>query len=147
MRYADVDIAVADEYLGRFDEAVRRMEGVGLKVQGRLPAIGIVMGSIHAAALTNLEQLPEVSDVEHARSMPSRRRSTTSRREHHGRYFAEPASSSRAATITSSAVGRACRRTAPLGTGTGFVPTRLMGASRSSSARSAQIAATSAPIP
>ena len=52
-------------------------------------------------------------------------------------YFAEPASSSRAATTTSSAVGRACRRTAPLGTGTGFVPTRLTGASRSSSARSA----------
>ena len=68
MWYADVDVAVADEYLGRFDEAVQQMEGVGLRVRRRLPAIGMVIGSIHTGGLASLAQLPEVSDVERAGS-------------------------------------------------------------------------------
>ena len=64
MLHDDVNVSVADDYLGRFDEAVQRMEEAGLAVLQRLPAIGIVTGSIHAAGFESLRLLPEVSDVE-----------------------------------------------------------------------------------
>ena len=67
MLHDDVNVSVADDYLGRFDEAVQRMEEAGLEVLQRLPAIGIVTGSIHAAGFESLRLLPEVSDVERCR--------------------------------------------------------------------------------
>ena len=68
MLHADVNVSVADEYLGRFDEAVQRMEEAGLEVLERLPAIGIVTGSIDADGFEGLKRLPEVSDVERCRA-------------------------------------------------------------------------------
>jgi hypothetical protein len=64
----DVDVSVADDYLGRFDEAVQRMEEAGLEVLERLPAIGIVTGSIDDGGFESLKRLPEVSDVERCRA-------------------------------------------------------------------------------
>jgi hypothetical protein len=68
MVHDDVNVSLADDYLGRFDEAVQRMEEAGLEVLERLPAIGIVTGSIHADGFENLRLLPEVSDVERCRA-------------------------------------------------------------------------------
>ena len=65
----DVNVSIADDHLGRFDEVVRRMERAGLKVQQKLPAIGIVSGSIDSGKVESLEQLPEVSAVERSRSI------------------------------------------------------------------------------
>jgi hypothetical protein len=65
----DVNVSVADDHLGRFDEAVQRMEQAGLKVQQTLPAIGIVSGAIDASKIDNLEKLPEVSGVERSRTV------------------------------------------------------------------------------
>ena len=67
MLHADVNVSVADDYLGRFDEAVQRMEEAGLEVLERLPAIGIVTGSIDCDGFECLKLLPEVSDVERRR--------------------------------------------------------------------------------
>ena len=68
MLHDDVNVSVADDYLGRFDEAVQRMEEAGLAVLERLPAIGIVTGSIDADRFECLKLLPEVSDVERCRA-------------------------------------------------------------------------------
>ena len=65
----DVNVSVADEHLGQFDAAVRRMEQAGLKVQHTMPAIGVVSGSIDADRIPSLEQLPEVSSVERSREI------------------------------------------------------------------------------
>jgi len=67
MRHDDVNVCVADDYLCRFDEAVERMEEAGLEVRERLPAIGIVTGSICGDRFECLRLLPEVSDVERRR--------------------------------------------------------------------------------
>ena len=69
MPHDDVTVCVADDYLDRFDKAVRQMEGVGLKVRERLLAIGLVAGSIDAAGFERLRQLPEVCAVERSRRM------------------------------------------------------------------------------
>ena len=71
MPHDGVNVSVADEYLGRFDEAVRRMEEAGLEVQERLPVIGIVTGSIDYDGFECLKLLPEVSGVERCRARAS----------------------------------------------------------------------------
>ena len=68
MMLDDVNVSVADDYLGRFDEAVQRMEEAGLEVLERLPAIGMVTGSIDDDGFERLSQLPEVSDMERCRA-------------------------------------------------------------------------------
>jgi hypothetical protein len=60
----DVNVSVADDHLGKFDEVVKRMEQAGLKVQQRHDALGIVSGSIPSEKRADLDNVPGVASVE-----------------------------------------------------------------------------------
>jgi len=64
MSSEQVNVAIADEYLGRFSEVVRRIEQAGLKVEQQLDLVGIVTGSIDADKIADLNQVQGVAAVE-----------------------------------------------------------------------------------
>ena len=69
MAAAQVNVAIAEEYRGRFPEVVRRAKDVGLQVDHELKDIGIVIGSIEPAKLADLERVEGVAAAEPAREL------------------------------------------------------------------------------
>lgn len=67
MTTEQVNIAVADEYLGRFGEVLRRCRRAGLRVQQQLPAAGIISGAIDSLKIARLERIEGVAAVERSR--------------------------------------------------------------------------------
>lgn len=67
MHTEQVNISVADEYLGQFSEVVKRIEQVGLTVEQQLEMVGIVTGSIDSDKIADLDQVEGVAVVERSR--------------------------------------------------------------------------------
>lgn len=64
-----VSIAVADEYLDRFDEVVRACERAGLTVEQALEGAGVVTGTIESSKRSNLDNVKGIVAVEQQRSI------------------------------------------------------------------------------
>jgi len=67
MAAEDVNISVADDYLDRFPDVVRRMKKAGLKVQQQMDTVGVVSGLIDPSKLSDLEAVEGVSAVERSK--------------------------------------------------------------------------------
>lgn len=68
MHTEQVSISVADEFLDRFAEVVKRIEQAGLKVDQQLDTIGVITGSIDSDNIDQLDQVEGVAAVERSRS-------------------------------------------------------------------------------
>ncbi|MBI3964562.1 MAG: hypothetical protein HY329_02920 [Chloroflexi bacterium] len=64
MAAQNVNVAVAEDFLDRFADVVRRCEQAGLKVKQRLEAAGVVTGSIASEKLAALKRVPGVAAVD-----------------------------------------------------------------------------------
>jgi hypothetical protein len=62
-----VNVVVADDYLDRFSEVVKRAKEAGLQVEQPLETIGVVSGSIDPAKLAALKRVEGVTAVEPSR--------------------------------------------------------------------------------
>lgn len=68
MATAKVQVAIANDYLDRIDEVVRRCKQAGLKVEQQLEFIGVITGSIGVERLAALQKVEGVSSVEQTRA-------------------------------------------------------------------------------
>ncbi len=62
-----VSISVADAFLDRFADVVKRIEQAGLKVDQQLDTIGVITGSIDSDDIGKLDQVEGVAAVERSR--------------------------------------------------------------------------------
>jgi hypothetical protein len=62
-------ISVDDRHKDRLSEVVEHCEKLGLKVEQRLDAIGVVTGSIDSANVDAIRQIEGVSSVEPSREI------------------------------------------------------------------------------
>ncbi len=69
MAEVKVSISVGDSHLGRLDEVSQAAEAVGMTVQGREAAIGVLTGSIAADKLARLRAVAGVEHVETQREV------------------------------------------------------------------------------
>lgn len=59
-----VTVAVAGQYLDRFDQVVKGCEAVGLRVSERLASLGIITGQIEVRQIARLKAVEGVAAVE-----------------------------------------------------------------------------------
>lgn len=62
-----VSISVADAFLDRFAEVVKRIEQAGLTVDQQLDMIGVITGSIDSDDIGKLDQVEGIAAVERSR--------------------------------------------------------------------------------
>lgn len=62
-----VSISVADGFLDRFADVVKRIEQAGLKVDQQLDTIGVITGSIDSDNIAKLDQVEGIAAVERNR--------------------------------------------------------------------------------
>ncbi|MBV9788271.1 MAG: ketohydroxyglutarate aldolase [Chloroflexi bacterium] len=62
-----VSISVADAFLDRFADVVKRIEQAGLKVDQQLDTIGVITGSIDSDDIGKLDQVEGIAAVERSR--------------------------------------------------------------------------------
>lgn len=67
-KIVSVTIAVADSYLNKFAEVVKRCRKIGLEVQEQLELLGVITGSIIATKIDALARVEGVATVERSRT-------------------------------------------------------------------------------
>jgi hypothetical protein len=64
-----VNIAVADDYLDRFNEVVSDAEEAGLQIEQELEELGVMSGIIESARLTDLYRVKGIATVDQERTV------------------------------------------------------------------------------
>lgn len=67
MSTEQVSISVADAFLDRFADVVKRIEQAGLTVDQQLDTIGVITGSIDSDNIGKLDQVEGIAAVERSR--------------------------------------------------------------------------------
>jgi hypothetical protein len=69
MSVMNVNIVVADEYMGRFSQVLQRSKKVGLHVKDQMKEMGLIIGSIDSSKLDELKRVKGISAVEKDREI------------------------------------------------------------------------------